>query len=202
MLKALYTLPKFFLVSLLIGGGIVFILINDPPHSFCDSQIEQFKKLQTGILYKDPKDFRKEKSSLTRKQNLCRQENAPGSCYDYFLELKKVLKDLKLLSEECSSRIYSTSKLKKTLSSALTLMTALAWREEVLTGRVSKHNWITPSDLYLFCDLKRKYISHYGEENFLALESQILSRLPRKEKTAPQIVKKRTILSENCQKYR
>lgn len=202
MLNVLYKLPKFLLVCLLIGGGILFIILNDPPHTFCDTQIEQFKKIQKGILYKNPKDFHQEKSILKRKQNTCQKENAPGACYDYFAYLKRLLKDFHVLSQECISQIYSTVEVKEALSSALTLMTAIAWREEVLTGRVSKYNWLTRADLFLFCEIKEKYIMYYGKENYHFLENEILTLLPVTKKIPPQLLMKRTILSEPCTTYR
>ena len=163
MLSSIYRLPRPLLASLLIGGGIAYILLNDPPHTFCDTQIKHFKKVQIGVLYKNPKDFHAEKSTLQRKQNTCQKESAPGACYEYFFYLKRLLKDLRLLSKECAPLVYQTSEVKGAFSSALGLITALAWREEVLTGRVSKYNWLSHPDLFLFCDLKAKYILNYGK---------------------------------------
>lgn len=201
MLK-LYRLPKFLIASLLIGIGIVFILISDPPHTFCDTQIEHFKKVQKGILYKNPKDFHEEKSILERKRQSCQKTNAPGTCYDYFHYLKRLLRDLRLLSKECAPKIYQSLEVKKAFSQALTLMTALAWREEILTGKVSKYNWLGRPDLFLFCELKRKYIMNYGRESYGQLEQQILNLLPFDKKYSLELIQKRTILSEPCSAYR
>ena len=104
--------------------------------------------------------------------------------------------------EECVSLVYSQAKVKKALSSALTLMTALAWREEALTGRVSKYNWLARADLFLFCEIKQKYIIYYGQEAYNLLENQILNLLPLKQKISPQLLIRKTILSESCISYR
>ena len=202
MLNTLYKLPKTLLASLLIGAAILFIIMNDPPHTFCDTQIEHFKRVQKGILYKNPKDFHKEKSVLKRKKNTCEKENAPGACYEYFAYLRRLLKDFRILSKECAPMIYKSSEVKKALSSALSLMTALAWREEVLTGKVSKYKWLTRPDLFLFCDLKTKYIRNYGKESYHLLEKEILELLPIKQKVPPHLMLKKTILSEPCATYR
>lgn len=215
MLNALYKLPKILLASLLIGGGILFILLSDPPHTFCDTQIEHFETIQKGILYKTHDFFKKNRSlckkeeapdscktMLERKKNLCQKENAPGACYDYFAYLKKLLKDTHVLSQECAPKIYSTRKMKEALSSALTIMVAIAWREEVLTGRVSKYNWLTRADFILFCKIKEIYILYYGKESYHFLENEILSLLPSTKKVASQLKMRRTILSESCTAYR
>ena len=201
MLSNLYKLPKPLIAFLVIGGAIVFILFNDPPHTFCDTQLEHFKSIQTGFVYPDRKDFHKEKSRLNRKKQACQSENTPGSCYEYFFYLKKLLKDFRILSSECQSYIFSDLKIKSALSSALTLMTALAWREEVLTGRVSKYNWLNRTDMSLFCSIKDKYIQNYGMQVYERLEQQILSLLPTENKNK-NLVFKWSILSEPCLKYK
>ena len=201
MLSELYKLPKAVLAFLIIGGAIIFIILSDPPHTFCDTQLEHFKSLQTGLLYKDSKDFHEEKSLLNRKKQMCQTANAPGACYEYFAYLKRLLKDFRVLSDQCKSIIFSETQVKSALSSALTLMTALAWREEVLTGQVSKYNWLTRSDMHLFCDVKEKYIQHYGMSVYEKLEHQILNLLPTQNKNQ-KLILKWSILSESCLKYK
>ena len=202
MLKAIYKLPKTFLAVIFIGGGIALILYQDPPHTFCDSQLEHFKKAQTGNLYKNPRDFHREKSILKRKQNLCRKENSPGACYDYFSYLKRLLRDFRLLSKECAPQIYAKEEVKQALSSALLLMTAIAFRPELLTSYIHKYNWLSRSDLYLFCEVKEKYIMQYGREAYLLLERNILNLLPVEKKIPTPFLLKKTILSEPCAQFK
>lgn len=202
MLKYLYKLPKFLLAILVISGAIVFILLDDPPHTLCETQIQHFKVLQIRGLYRNPRDVHKEKSRLRRSYNLCLKEQAPGVCYEYFAILKKLLKDFNVLTDKCIPLIYSTPEVQSALNQALTLMTALAWREDVLTGQVSKYNWLNRSDLFLFCEVQRKYIMYYGQQNYKNLENQILSLLPMKTKVSRDTLLRRTILSESCAKYR
>lgn len=202
MLDKIYRLPKILIASLFLVAGVVFILLNDPPHTFCDTQVEHFKKVQKGILYKDSKDFHKEKSLLERKRQFCQKEQAPGTCYEYFEYLKRLLKDLKLLSEECAPKILQSGEVKGAFSKALSLITALAWREEILTGKVSKYNWLGRPDLFLFCELKNKYIMTYGREDYQRLEQGILNLLPFDKKYSLALIHKKTILSEKCSAYR
>ena len=201
MLSDLYKLPKAVIAFLFIGGAIVFILLNDPPHTFCDTQLEHFKSLQKGLLYQDKEDFHKEKSLLNRKEQICQSESAPGACYEYFAYLRRLLKDFRVLSAKCKPIIFSETRVKSALSSALTLITALAWREEVLTGHVSKYNWLTRSDISLFCNIKNKYMQHYGMPAYEMLEQEIVNLLPTQNKNK-KLILKWSILSESCLKYR
>ena len=203
MLNALYKLPRFLLVCLLVGGGIAFVILNDPPHKFCDTQIEHWTSSQKGILYDDPKDFKVQKSALKREQSLCRKEGSPGACYGYFSRLRQLLRSFRILSPECAEQVYAKPETQRALGGALTLMTALAYREEVLTGRAGKFNWLLRADMILFCDIKNKYIAQYGSRKAQALENQIVSLLPQGDKKiSAEALKKKTILSENCASYK
>ena len=197
----IYKLPKAVIATLIIGGAIIFILLNDPPHSFCDTQLEHFRTLQKGIVYQDSKDFHKEKSLLNRKKQACQTENAPGACYEYFAYLKRLLKDFRVLSSQCKPIIVAEAQVKSALSVALTLITALAWRKEVLTGQVSKYNWLTRSDMSLFCDIKSQYIQNYGMPAYENLEQQIVNLLPTQNQNKTLILKW-SLLSESCLKYK
>ena len=198
MLNQLYKLPRFLLVSLLIGFGVFFILINDPPHTFCDTQIDDFKKHQQGLLYDNPNDFRNVKSSLKRNKNLCERENAPGACYDYFFYLRKLLKNIDALSDKCAPMIYKSADIRNAFSEALILITALAWDPETLKGSTNKYKWLTRPDLILFCSLKNRFKNYYGENSYQMLEKKILSLLPVENKVYPQILRKSSLLSEPC----
>lgn len=197
----LYKLPKIVIAFLAIAGTIALLLISDPPHTFCDTQVEHFKEVQKGLIYNNSKDFHEIKSALKREKKNCEAENSPGACYDYFFHLKQILKDLRLLSNECKAQIFTDSKVKKTLEEALTLMTALAWRKEALYGQVSKFNWLTRSDLALFCKIKKSWTIQYGRESYQRLEGKILNQLPSESKNKESILKG-SILSESCLKYK
>ena len=106
------------------------------------------------------------------------------------------------MSPECADLVYAKPEVQKALADALTLMTAVAYREEVLTGRVSKFNWLLRADMILFCEIKKKYIARYGQNQWRALENQIINLLPTGEKKVPiDLLKRKTLLSENCAVY-
>ena len=97
------------------------MIITDPPYQFCDAQVENFKTQQAGHLYPDPEDFKEETSRVKHYNSLCKEEGRPGSCYEYFFVLKKLLKDLELLSSECKEKIFFRKRLKRGLIPGLDL---------------------------------------------------------------------------------
>jgi len=207
-MSELYKLPKIFIAFLAMGGTIALLLMGDPPHAFCDTQVEHFKEVQKGKTYKDTnskdyKSYKDKKNYKTHKERTkenCESQNSSGACYDYFSYLRQFLKDLQLLSHECRDQIFNDTKVKKSLEEALALITALAWRQEVIYGRVTKFNWLKPNHMALFCDLKKSYILQYGRTQYQSLEASILQQLPA-EKINKEMILKGSILSESCLKY-
>ena len=200
MLDKLYKLPRFLLVFILLASGIVFVLVNDPPHSLCKTQIEQFKKAEKGILFKDSLSIYKQ-PLITRLIEQCRISNSPGGCYGLFGRLRRLLRDFHLVSSDCTSQLSSLFEVKKTLFGQLKLMTFLAWREELLTGKVSKFNWLSSADMVLFCRIKHKVILFYGRPLYSQFEQGVIKSLPGSEKQNPVFIKKKTIFSESCSRY-
>ena len=211
MLQDLYRLPKWFLATVFIGAGIAFILFNDRPHEFCDTQIKHFQSVQ--------------KTNFTKLIKLCRETNSPGGCYKLFFQLNRLLKNFYLVSPRCFSRLSQVqltkqsrfkkanltaeekkelnkkSSVKEVLFQGVELMVFLAWRESVLSGKVSKFNWLGPADITLFCSLKETIISFYGRDSLKSFENQLVEKLSSRQKTPSQEIRRRSILSENCALY-
>ena len=211
MLQNIYKLPRWFLAFVLIGSGIAFIVLNERPHRFCDTQINHFLSVQ--------------QTNFPRLMTDCRETNSPGGCYKLFSQLNSLLKNFYLVAPRCLKRLSQTSltaksrfkaanltkeekkefskkiSVKQVLLQNIELMVFLAWREEALSGKISKFNWIGPADMTLFCSLKRAVISFYGRDGLRAFENNILKRLPSEQKVPPAILRRRSILSENCALY-
>ena len=125
----------------------------------------------------------------------------PGACYEYFSYLNRLLRDFNLISQECLAEVASIDKVRSHLLNGINLMTQLAWRKEVLQGTVSKMNWLSASDMSLFCKLKKKTILLYGSQSFKAFEAKVIAGLPTDNPVNPKDIRKNSILSENCAKY-
>ena len=211
MLQDLYKLPRWFLATVLIGLGITFIVLNDRPHEFCDVQINEFQSNQQINFKKMIKN--------------CQETNSPGGCYALFSQLNRLLKDFYLVSPRCFDRLSQTqltkkprfkmanltkpekkelkekSSVKEVLFQSMELMVFLAWREEALTGKISKFNWLGPADMILFCSIKEAIISFYGRDSLRNFENKLLEKLPTTQKEIPHIIRRNSILSENCALY-
>ena len=211
MLQNIYKLPRGFLAFILISGGIAFIVLNERPHRFCDTQIDHFLSVQ--------------QANFPRLMTACRETNSPGGCYKLFSQLNRLLKNFYLVAPRCLQRLSQTQltaksrfketnltpeeksalskkiSVKQVLFQSIELMVFLAWREETLSGKTSKFNWLGPADMTLFCSLKRAVVSFYGRDSLRAFENQTLKKLPSEQKVPPSILRRHSILSENCALY-
>ena len=165
MMKSLYKLPRSVLATLLIGLGIAIIVLSDPPHHICDTQIEHFKSKQS------------KSGDWEKLLKNCRETNTPGGCYQMFAHLRRTLTHFYLVSKECIEPLSKQSLVKNKLQEGLEWMTRLAWREEALLNKVDKFNWLGPSDMTLFCNLKDRLIVFYGQKSFSTFEKQLLMNL-------------------------
>lgn len=188
------------LVTILLAGSVLFIVVSDPPHDLCKTQLEQFKELEKGKLFKDPKSFRKH--PLVQGLHIkCKTLNSPGGCYELFSRLNVMFKHFRAVSSECTHTLTGLSVVKKTLLENFQLMTHLAWREEILSNKVSKLNWLSAADMNLFCKIKSKIITLYGKDFYLNFSQKTLLSLPGANTQNPDYVRKRSIISESCLRY-
>ena len=158
----LSSLPKTMLVILVLSGAIIFIVAQDPPHSICRTQIENFKKSQKGFLYKDPQVKTRKKPLLDVLIESCKQYNSPASCYGLFFRAKKFIRDFNLVSTSCRKEFAGLSTVRKQLSSLYSLMIRLAWGDTPPLAYQDKLGWLSDVDMSLFCLIKKQGLFFYG----------------------------------------
>ena len=223
MLKSLYKLPKWFLAMVFIGVGIGVILLQNPPHHFCETEVNNFKEKNKAFLFLEqrfdnlgwvavegfsqPKKRVKDKEvkwelGFLKLQSICRKTNSPGGCYELFSYLRKLNKSFFLVSQDCTSFMIEMSLIKDSLVQGLEIMTSLAFRKKALLHQAKKWNWLGESDLYLFCSLKDKVIHFYGRRYFKSLETDWIQKLGEENSLPQEIVRKNSLLHLNCSLYR
>ena len=198
--QLLVSLPKAIIAVVLIAAGIIFIVANDPPHTFCRTQIENFKDAQIGILYKDSNIKTRTKPLLEVLVDTCKKYSAPGSCYGLFSKIRVFVQDFKLVSGDCRQEFSSLSKVRKTLFGVYGLMIRLAWGDAP-PKHYNKLAWLSTVDVSLFCVLKERIIRLYGKEALLSLERKTFKLLPGAENMNEDNIREVSLVSENCARY-
>ncbi|MBC87326.1 MAG: hypothetical protein CL677_09130 [Bdellovibrionaceae bacterium] len=196
-------LSKGTLALLAIGGGILFIVLRDPPRSICDSQVNQFKEKQIGFLFPDPKRLAGQvrQTRLKRESDFCKVRNSPGACYELFSSLKILVKELDFLDSRCKPDIASLGPVRSAVFSNLELMTLLAWGERPPVNYYAKLNWFSGADMKLFCDLKRIAYDFYGESAWNAFREKMLKSVPGVNELSRENAWNVILLSTKCETY-
>lgn len=205
----LRVIPKNLIAFLAITGGILFIVLSQPPHTVCDSQLEVIKKAQEKFLYKDPKS---KKVNTTRYQTLydhCKITNNPGGCYELFQEMKVLLYDLGTLSSECSGPLGAVPEHKRALWDVTELLIRLAWGDKPPESYHAKFGWLDTADVSLYCRLKERIIAFYGDAAWTRFREPYLNpknqnnvkELPGSKDMTRNQIWDMSLLSENCARY-
>lgn len=199
--RILSLIPKNVLAFLAIAGGIALIIMSQPPHTVCDSQIKVIEKSQARFLQKDPKSNKITSTKYERLRDHCKVTNNPGGCYEYFQELRTLLHDLATLARECMSALSEVNEFKRAIVESSELIVRLAWGEKAPATYSVKFGWLDSADMSLFCRIKNYYIQSYGDEAWDQFRERMMRELPGAKDLPRNQVWDLSIFSENCSKY-
>ena len=193
--------------SVLAGGaialGIAFIIFSDPPHTLCDAQVTNLKKVQNSFLFK--KSFSSDDgfniSKMEYFSDYCKKTNTSGGCYELFGLLKKLIIDLDNINSECNGVVGDVGIVKSAIWKNLDLMTKLAWGYKPPEGAFEKTGWLNSADMNLFCKLKRLAFKYYGREEWNQFREKTFKKLPGSDSLDRNRIWELSILSLNCQSY-
>jgi hypothetical protein len=194
-------LPKGLLAFLVIAGGIGFLILWDPPHTICESQIEVFRTTQKRFLFKDEQKKKTQPAKYRLLVDHCKTTNNPGGCYELFQESKMMLKDLHSVPSDCAGRVGAIDEVNKALWEVNDLILRLAWGEKPPGTYHEKFGWLDTSDISLFCELKQQIIDSYGVSAWESFREKTFRDLPGAKDMSRNDVWDMSIISENCAKY-
>ena len=201
MVQWLLSLPKKVLVVLVLTTAIVFIVAQDPPHTLCRTQIENFKLRQKGKIYKNPNIKTRKKPLMEIVIMKCRESNSPGNCYELFSKTKDFIRDFKTVSLSCRDSLSSLSKVRSTLFEIYRLMIQLAWGDGSSKDHYDKTNWLSSADVSLFCAVKENIVTFYGSATLLNLERKVFKKLPGTKKMSENRIRELALVSQDCAIY-
>ena len=200
MERWLLSIPRWLLVTVIIAGATALIVLRDPPHSICRTQIDRFKYWQEGSIYKLKNDKLKKAPAIPTLIKNCKKLNSPGACYGLFSKTRVFLRDFDLVSVDCQESFAALGAVKKTLFSIYSLMIRLAWGDTPPSARTGQQlNWFSDLELNLFCSIKKQIIRLYGNEMLLSLERQTFKKLPAVENLDEMQIRERALVSQKCQ---
>ncbi|WP_374078244.1 hypothetical protein [Bdellovibrio bacteriovorus] len=156
-------------------------MLISPPHTVCDTQATTFKELQAGNIFPTVVKKNKLPPTLVRAKEACQLGNSAGSCYEYFMVLKKVADDVGKASSECTTQLFNITEVKSAMNDGIELMVRLAWGIKPPEPGLERFGWMQESEIAIFCRLKSIYLRANGEEAWAALRQKVAAKLPGEE---------------------
>jgi len=199
--KLLATVPKNMLAFLAIVGFILLIALVQPPASVCDSQLEIIQHSQRHFLFPDPKSKLVKTTKFEKLRDQCKITNSPGGCYELFQKMKTFLHDLGTMGGECASAVGDVSEYKRAMIETADLMVRLAWGDAPPSAYHAKFGWLDTADISLYCTLKARLISTYGDEFWNGFREKMMKDLPGAQTLPRNQIWDMSIFSENCARY-
>lgn len=175
------SLPKPVLVLLVLIVAIFVIFLLQPPRTICDTQLDSFKEDQKGSIFALKEKKNVIPPSIQRSKEACQLGNSAGSCYEYFLTLKKVADGISKASTECAAQLFGVAEARTALTDGIELMTRLAWGLKPPEPTLERFGWMQEAELATFCRLRSVYIRANGEEGWIELRRKIFAKLPGEE---------------------
>lgn len=192
--------PKGLVAFVFISFGIAFIVLYNPPKTYCDAEIEVFKNEHRNFLAPIPKSSQK-LSQYDLQKDTCKRANGPGGCYEFFTQVRQLLKSIEGAPKECRVKIGEIPLVKKALWQTSRLLIHLAWGSSPPTSSYEKMGWLDYSDLNMFCRLQNKMSELYGDRAWGEMREEMFVQLPG----APTLPRDRAwslmLLSVNCNQY-
>lgn len=190
-------------VAILLGGGVLLIILLDPPHTVCDTQAAVFKTKQKTFLFEGEKKVlgKKTASDYDKLLKICVMQNSSGGCSEWAFRVRELLRDLKLSTERCAPEIAATSRVKKVIWESLEVLTRGAWGVGGPKSEYDKLGWLTPSDVNLYCELKVFAQANYPKSDWEKFREKMLKALPESSNLNRDQAWSRMLLSTRCEGY-
>lgn len=201
MLNWLKALPKTTFVALVLTVGVLYIVLSDPPKGICDAQMDQFKKVNLGLLSLNPKQPSRKLTHFEELFEICKTTKSPGGCYELFASVKQIIKNTRAVAPECYGKLSNHEAFQKSVWSTLDLMVHLAWGDHAPQLPAQKVGWFDPADLNLFCTLKNTATNIFGKERFDAFQEGYFQSLPESNSMPRTETWPRLLFSVSCGSY-
>lgn len=177
----LNSLPKPVLVfgALVVAIGVI-MLIN-PPHTVCDTQLASFKEAQKGNIFPSKEKKSVIPPTISRAKEACQLGNSAGACYEYFQSLRSIADGISKASNECAAQLYGVTEVRTALNDGIELMVRLAWGLKPPEPTLERFGWLQESELSTFCRLRNVYVRANGEQAWVELRRRVFAKLPGEE---------------------
>ena len=187
------------LVFLGLVGGVLIIFMLNPPHTVCNSQLNELMNRHTPFFILDKSSKFQEETEYQKSFESCQNSNNPGACLKLFNGMRQLVSTLEVLPSDCS-HLCRQRAFNEPLWETIEIMVRIGWGDGPPENVYERSSWLSYSDFSLFCRVKRLLTLCHGEENWRVRQEEILSGLPGADKMERRDVWRLALFSTNCQR--
>lgn len=197
----IYSLPKKFLVPLLLVAGVAFVVLQSPPKGICDVQQENY--MANNVLFLFPKSdsssSKKKKSVYQTTLEECRGNNSPGGCYSLFSSVHRLIRSFNNVDSKCHKQIAQIKEVREALFFLYSLFIEISWAGGPQHELSNPLAWLSVNDVATFCQVKNQIDYFYSEAELSQLEQKVFQDIAPNH--SEEEIHKFSVLSENCSQY-
>lgn len=190
--------PK--LIVAVVGVGLIMglTLLLNPPRTLCDEQLDQLKVLNKAFF--QPQGAKVAKVPAEDMLEHCKIDNGPGGCFDWFLNVRKLVETLERYPRECRIHAAEDEAIKAWLMRALSLFVQIAWGDgKVSAYSVRRQGWLDTADFRLYCRAKNVAESYYGADHWAQFRESMLVQLPEASELTREVRWNRSLFAQSCE---
>ena len=191
-------LSKTMIAALGLVAGLGFILLSNPPHTPCASQVEQLKLKYTSSFVLDSSSRYQRTTGFRKAFLYCMEASSPGGCFSLFHSVEQLLSELTAVQATCFEDVAGISEFEDPMWSTAKLLVEAAWGSG--PSDLGEYEWLDRSHLSLFCKLKNHLIKLSGQARWDNFREVILKGLSGAEELQRAEVWRKSIFAINCQR--
>jgi hypothetical protein len=167
------------LAFVVLSLGVAFIFLTQDKRQDCDIFIENFQKATQSDLYSQTFKNSAFPPRVLGALEVCREGNNGGACLDLRQIVLKVLEAGDRVPHRCQEALSLSDPLKNTFIEFLKVYLEMAWGGEPpkSANHLGEGSWLDYSDYALFCRVKNRLLSLYGQDFNQKMESYLLKDL-------------------------
>ena len=193
-------MPQSLLVFLGLVGGLAAIFIMNPPHTACNSQLNELTKEHTPFFIIDKSVKFQEKTEYQKSFESCQNTNSPGGCLNLFNGIKELVGTLQVIPSDCFSKICLQKAFNQPLWDTIDIIVRIGWGDQPPENVHERNKWLSYSHFLLFCQIKKILNTCHGEEKWQDEQEKILQSLPGADKMTRQNIWRLTLFATSCQR--
>ncbi len=191
-------MPNIVLVFLGLFGGLAFLLISNPLHTACRSQMTELTHQHTPFFILDKSLKFQEKTEHQQALEACRKTNTPGGCLRLFNGIRELTGSLESLPSDCITSLCTRKEFNQPLWDAVDILVRIGWGDVPPQDIYEQTRWLDRSHFLLFCRMKKILNTCHGEDRWNQEQEKILYSLPGSEDMTRKDIWRKALFAISC----